>query len=192
MSISSDILHYLADQPEHRLGSIGPQEIARDLGQNPEKVSKLLWSLEHTGRLTLIRDGRSITGIGKLLRVQSKYESGEVKPREKRVAEPTRPALTVEAIRRIKTPNIDRYAAAKRRAEDFAVDDEFVVVSFRENPLAEEALQIRNALLAIGEKYAELSTQYRMLRYQHDTHMAEHRRAVEAKVHEFRAQAQGD
>lgn len=192
MSISSDILTYLAAQPAHRLGSIGAQQIAGDLGQSAEKISKLLWSLEHTKRLSLIRDGRNIVGIDKLLRIESKYERGEARPRAKRVVEPGRQALTVEAIRRIKTPNLDRYAQAKRRADEFTIDDEFVTIAFRENQLAEEALKIRQALLDIGEKYAELSTNFRMLKYQYDTHMDGHKRNVEAKVHEFRAQAQGD
>lgn len=202
MSISNDILQHIAKTSVERYASLGPQEIALDLGEPPEKISKLLWSLEHTGRIEILRDSGRMVGIKRIVRLESAHGGGPrrdsaraaVNRQQRARTNGSEPTITLGALRAIKTPQLDRYEDAKVQAAEIAQGDSmYLEVSFRESPLAEEALRIKTALRAMDAKYAELSTQYRTLQHQWDQHMdREHHRPLAAEVEKFRREAEGD
>jgi hypothetical protein len=168
MSTSGRIIEYLTTVPPTSLSEQSPQKIGAVLGQTAPAVSKLLWSLENTGRITLIRDGRSITGVKSIDRAEVAQGTKVDSPRtRKRDGEAERPQ--VAAVRNIRTPLLDRYEAAKHRAASMSAgDNEFFEITFRDNPIAEEGIALKAALLTLEEKYRELASQYKMTLYQYE------------------------
>lgn len=176
-SVSNNILQYLAKQPAEKLPTLSPSDIAGTLNLPTERVSKLLWSLEHTGRIELIRDGRSVVGIRGILRVEGRQGVRIQRP----LGESPKPREVPATVR---TPELDKYAAAKYKAAELARGgaDDYFTVQFRENPIAEEALKLRDALVRSENQYRELSTQYKVLVYQKAKIEDETRARVAAKV----------
>lgn len=164
MSISNAIMEYVAALPPSQLTVANPHVVARAINAAPDKVSKLMWSLEHTGRIKLIREGRSIVGVEEVLRAIGQQGRRSESPRAAK-----REGATEPHVRSTRTPLLDRYEQAKRRAEAFSADDsEFFEVTFRENPVAEEGLKLRDALASIEAKYRELSSQYKLMVYEYE------------------------
>lgn len=172
MSISTKIMEYLSSLPASELSHASASTIAPNVGTSAGKASKLLWSLENTGRLRLRRQGRAIVGIDEVIRV---------------AAQPGKPLEPVAAAKRsankavynqagapvmprhLRTPLLDRYAEAKARAAQISQsgESEFFEVTFRENPMAEEGIRLRDAYVRLEEQYKELSSQYKLTLYEY-------------------------
>lgn len=200
MSLSNQILVYLSEQPEDRLHSLSPADVARNMGINTEKATKLMWSLEHTGRLALTRNGRSITGVDRIIRLESKqgqHGAANGSPRRTGIKASTRPQKTplTAAPKTVRTPLLDEYENAKARASALASsdpDNQFIEVRFRESPLAEEGLKLKAALMRMESQYSELSSQYKMTLYEYEGVKARMRERVNEKVYRDIAERQGD
>lgn len=166
MSLSSQVMEYITTQPADRLQSMTPSDIATALNSNNQRVSKTLWSLDNSGRIALRRSGHAITGIESVIRPvpsrkPSRYHAADGSP-EPTGATQSRPS---------KTPALDAYKAAKRLAEslhDGAAEREYLDINFRESPLAEEGLQLREQLHHLQHQYSELSTKYKMVLYEYE------------------------
>lgn len=165
MSISSQIMEYLMAMPKDQLRTQDSQSIGKAVGTSADRASKLLYSLERTGRISLIRSGRSITGVDEVIRPTGKPGVRVNRPAgstDKRTTAPSGPRV-------VRTPMLDKYDHAKHRAEELSsVSDEYFEVTFHENPIAEEALRLREALARLEEQYRELSTQYKMTLYEYE------------------------
>lgn len=188
MSLSSSVMEYITKQPEDAWASLNPQIVAEGTGEDAGKVSKAMWSLEHTGRIRLRRDGRSITGVDTVIRAEAAQGRQSDSPRTRR-ARGEAPALSPRAVR---TPHLDAYLRAKTRAASMVDGDEaqYIEVTFRENALAEEALKLRDALTAREAAYDELSTQYKTTLYEYEGVKSRIRNGTIKRAHESGAVAQ--
>lgn len=176
---SGAIMEYLARQPKERLRTLLPSEIAQATGVGMDRISKLLWSLEHTGRIALLRDGRAVIGISEILRPEGRQ--GKRVPRP--FGEPPKPR---EAPASVKTPLLDAYIVDKEQAEHFAKQTYSgrLRIDFQEDPLAEEAIKLRDALVRMENQWRELSSQYKVLIYEKQKLADEAKYRVAKKVEE--------
>lgn len=177
MSVQSDIAAFLTTLAKGATGQqvdITPDVIALQTGQSRDKVNKTLNNLMTRKRLELVRgpNGRAIIGY-KLLepppdrrrragaRASVPYEVVAADEKAKAAMQNGAPKGTATVSRPVRnrqpyTPNLDRYEAAKKR---FAVLTEElgdrVEATFREDPLAEEALLIRERVTLLEDQLHE-------------------------------------
>lgn len=158
---SGAIMDYLARVSPERLRTLLPSEIAQATGVGMDRISKLLWSLEHTGRISLLRDGRAVVGVREITRLEGR----QGRKVQRAPGEPPKPR---EAPASVKTPLLDGYIADKEQAEQFATQSYSgrLQIKFQEDPLAEEAIKLREALVRMENQWRELQTQYKMLVYE--------------------------
>lgn len=134
MSVSRQIIEFLAARTPHELHTLSPQHVAQALGLPSDRATKLMHSLEATERIKLLRVGAKITGVERIIRVENKR---------------------VGMARLMPTPELDRYMAALQRVRDHD-DNEFITVAFKPNPLAEEAMLMKEEYARVVKVYNEL------------------------------------
>lgn len=184
MSISQQLMDAINDASPQERKTLDPVELQKRTGYASGKISKLLWSLEHTGRIKLIRDGRSIVGIDDVLR----YETEKPGPRTNGVRRARK--TDDQAIRNVRTPNLSRYQDAKDKANSLTADDEWIEVTFRENPLAEEGLRLREQLAQCQKHFDELSVRYKVVYAEYEGVKQRMKSKVEADVYKQIAERQ--
>lgn len=185
-SLSGRIMAYLSGlSPEERRAT-SSREIAAVLGTSPERASKLLWSLENNGRLTLIRVGWSITGVESVDRVDTANGQRHIRsPRRDQVRERTEHATSTTRLV-VPTPRLERYAAAKHKASELA-KDEYFNVTFHEDEIAEEALRLRTAFDSLQAEYRNLARLLEVLKAENDGLKARFRERTASVASEIHA-----
>lgn len=176
---SGAIMEYLARQPKERLPTLLPADIAAATGVGMDRISKLLWSLEHTGRIVMLRDGRRVIGIKEVTRPEGR----QGKRIERPLGEVPPPR---ESPASVKTPILDAYIADKEQAKTLnhrSYSGRLQIV-FEEDPAMEEAIRLRDALVRMENTFRELSTQYKLVLYEKQKLADETKYRVAKKVEE--------
>ena len=160
MSVQADIERFLgtlADGTKEKQVDITPDQIAVQTGISRDKVNKTLNNLMTRKRIDLMRgpNGRTITGYrllepppdrrrrdgGHVLRPVSVEERDML-----RRGEASRPP-TPHRVRRAYTPMLDEYWSKKEQFNQMvSVLGDRVEATFREDPVAEEALLLKERL----------------------------------------------
>lgn len=213
MSVQSDISEFLTAFAKGATGQrvdITPDVIALQTGQSRDKVNKTLNNLMTRKRIELVRgpNGRAIIGY-KLLdpppdrrrragarasvpyavvaadeRAKDALQNGASKGGSATVSRPLR-------TRQVYTPTLDKYESAKRR---FAVLTEElgdrVEATFREDPLAEEALLLRERVTLLEEQLHEWRSRATEAERERDGLRTRHMEATTKKALESGAMVQ--
>lgn len=165
MAISnrSLVFNWIMNRPEGdgewRRGTV--KDIAEALNIDPTHVSQIVGSLKRTNNIdTLNMDGR-VVGF-KVLAAPRWSWGGKRRDKKEQPAE--------TGTLRINVPNVSRYAEAKEAFEKMKAEmPEYIEASFKEDPMAEEALLLRDRLASsvdrTRELQSELNKQRRELEY---------------------------
>lgn len=199
MSMQQDLGQFLSSMAEGTIGKdvkMTPEQMALQTGIARDKVNKTLNNLSTRKRLELLRgeNGRSIIGYRLLEpptdRRRKASSNGHVpvaapkrrgRPPKVKVEEPA----PVRRRRFVITPMTDAYAESKARYNRFVETmGDRVEAHFKEDPLAEEAMALKERLDMVEEQLAEATRHNAELDRDNRALRTRHMQAVERKVME--------
>jgi len=148
MSVQGDIFAFLQTHEPGERGYVpmtSPQ-MAIQGGWNRDRVNSVLFSLMTSGRIELIRgsNGRNIIGY-------------KVLEPHRQVRQAPTPRAELVSTRRVPTPHLDAYIAAKAKFDHLVADlGPLVHAEFSEDPYAEEGLRLLDRLNRIEPQFGDL------------------------------------
>lgn len=177
MSVQADISEFLTTLAKGATGqqvNITPDKIALQVGHSRDQVNKTLSNLATRDRIELVRgpNGRTITGY-KLLtpppdkrrtkhpgRVPSPIVAADEKAatsQQNGHAEPVSHTIRhIKRGRQVYTPLLDQYAEDKVKFERLLSEfGDRIEATFKEDPLAEEALLVKERLAILEESVGD-------------------------------------
>lgn len=187
MSVQSDIHEFLASVAKGHNGDFVPMEpgtMADQVGVSRNKINKTLFNLSTTGKIELQRaeNGRNIIGFKVLEGPVQRQRNGTKRLTRTRLAEPvTIQPGQVKRRRTLPTPAIDAYAHSKETFNRLTTElGEYITAEFNTNPIAEEALMLRERLDSIEGQWSDMRARLdeaereaRALRGRHQRELAE-------------------
>lgn len=164
MSKRQKIFDYIKSKKASRDGwvKMTNAELAENIGMSVTEVQQLVGSLKATGNVDTLLVNNRVQGF-KIIKQPSRWRRGReaVKQVVKRGKGRTDQPQNVVSL--IRTPMIDRYGAAKETFDRMISDEavkEHVEATWRENPMAEEGLSLKQQLDALRERHQQLQTTY--------------------------------
>jgi hypothetical protein len=203
MSVQSDIYDFMAalrPEDDSTFVPMTAAQIAIQTGQARDKVNKTLHNLMTRGKIELQRgtNGRDIVGF-RMLEPNDKRRRGRppgvtTEPRPERAIRAL-PAAVLDAPQRrsrmIATPRIDEYASKKARYDQLTRElGDYFEGSFRTDPLAEEAMFLRDRLAVVEEQLIEARRNLRDVTDERDALRTKHIQATTRKAVEAGAMVQ--
>ena len=211
MSMQADLSEFLTTLAHGATGEevlITPEQMALQTGITRDKVNKTLNNLMTRKRIELLRgpNGRSITGYRLLEPPGDKRRrvdgaDGEAKPAPRSADKPApQPAAEPEPEVREKrsyrrryvfTPLLDNYQHQKQRFERLTSElGDRIEATFREDPMAEEALALKERLEVAEEQAADWRHKAEGWEHEARALRTRHMQAVERKAVEAGAMVQ--
>ena len=182
MSTRGTVFDWINNRPagdgDWRRGSVN--DIAQATGLDPTNIQQQIASLKRTGNIDTLNVDNRIVAFKVIKEPRWSWSKGNGRGRKvtRREATEERPAPT-----NVKTPNLSRYAEAKKAYEQFLAEmPDFVEASFKTNDVAEEGLLIRERLMSsltrIRELQKEVNQNRRELEYLRKTQNGQFKEAL--------------
>jgi DNA-binding MarR family transcriptional regulator len=165
MSIRSELFGQLASKSTGADGwiTVSSAALAEELGRNATTVSKMLGSLADHGNIETRKDTDGRVEAVRILREPRSYR-GSSNRSSNVVSMPQRKSAPRRFGENTRTPNVDEYAKAKEAYEKVVPQlGVYVSASFKEQPLAEEALALKKHNEALLSQLQQLREQHSKL-----------------------------